>query len=299
QRHNITYIPYQDDMAEVWSKTEMLLFPASEDMSGTSHTTMEAMIQGIPAIVEDRGGLAELNFLTVPQDAGLAEWRATIEKVRADWQTYSDKASRFAFENHDPRREMEKVRQAIESVLPSKGRALIRLEEGLGNIVESLPMVQAVRSMGYKVDAVVAPTTPGTTGLISSQPYINNVFMDDSRLMRGYKPSSQGTEPDLDQYDVLLSCHQSHGFQGSTKVIRRVSSPHAKPEREWYMSIARELGYDGDTPKSTLFCTRKWRPLPADAVVFVPGAVTAGWICKRWDGYENLAKHFDSVILLG
>ena len=299
QRYNMHHVPYRNNLADIWSKTDILLFPASEDMSGTSHTTMEAMIQGIPAIVQDRTSLAELNFLTVPKDAGPAEWKTEVEKVQTNWRSYSDKARQFAFENHNPRREMERVRQVIEDVLPSAGRALIRLEEGVGNIIESLPTVEAIRSIGYKVDAVIAPTTADTAELISLQPYIDNIFMDDSRLMRDRRMSISEAVPDLSQYDVLLSCHQTHGFEGVKNVIRRTSSPRNKAEREWYMAMARKLGYDGDTPKAMLFCKRVWRPLSSDAVAFVPGSVTNGWVLKRWNGYEGLAQHFEEVVLLG
>jgi ADP-heptose:LPS heptosyltransferase len=80
-----------------------------------------------------------------------------------------------------------------------------------------------------------------------------------------------------------------------------ISSKHFKdrPEREWYMEIARELGYCGPTPDVKIFHSRRWFDIPDGTVAIAPGTVSERWSIKGWHYYDKLARYFKSVVLVG
>ena len=279
---NIASLGYVQDMSTVWEQANLFLFPCGWDFLGTSSQTIEAMLSGIPSITVRKAGFSELNFLTMPPNASVKAWVSKIREVEQKWDAYSKKTRKYIFEHYDTLRELEKFRGEVEKALPVKGRVLYYLKEGIGNLIQEIPSIKALKSMGYKVDGVVDATSPAGRELMYSLPYL------DAKL-----DSPPGN---VSGYDHFCSTFGTSPFKQET--VLRVHDTK-KPEREWYMGIARQLGYDGITPTTEVFYQKTALNMHPNSVVFAPGTVTKSWQSKGWGYFDRLAKYFHHVYLVG
>jgi glycosyltransferase involved in cell wall biosynthesis len=92
---NVELWPPVDDMREVYARARLILMPSIyEETFG--RVVAEAQLSGIPALVSDRGALAETlgdGGLAVPVDAGLDAWLQALDRLWGDPAFYAQCAA--------------------------------------------------------------------------------------------------------------------------------------------------------------------------------------------------------------
>jgi glycosyltransferase involved in cell wall biosynthesis len=92
KRKNIEYVPWVDDMRLIYSKTKILLVP-SIWYEPFGRVVIEAMYNGIPCVVSNRGGLPEAvgNAGIIVDDVfNINAWIDSIKKLEADKNFYEE-----------------------------------------------------------------------------------------------------------------------------------------------------------------------------------------------------------------
>ena len=103
---NISTTGYINDMDALWRTVGILIYPNyRNDVCGTSRVAPEAMRYGIPCLANDRAGICEKGMIPLSRDAEPDEWIAAIERIYADYHTYSDQAI-TTFEQYDSAKEL-------------------------------------------------------------------------------------------------------------------------------------------------------------------------------------------------
>ncbi|MCW5770427.1 MAG: glycosyltransferase [Rhodospirillaceae bacterium] len=91
RRSNVEIAERCDDMRPLYRRTKLLLVPSVWEES-SARVVGEAQIGGIPAIVSNRGGLADsvgAGGIVVPYDAPIARWCEAIETMFRDEARYA------------------------------------------------------------------------------------------------------------------------------------------------------------------------------------------------------------------
>ncbi len=97
----ITIEGYKEDMAEIYSKAKILLYPAyKNDVCGTSRVIAEAMSYGVPSICNNRSGMDEIHPFLVSRDAKPMEWVTLINHISETYEYHSDIAYK-SYLNYD------------------------------------------------------------------------------------------------------------------------------------------------------------------------------------------------------
>lgn len=92
---NITLIPWNSDMREVYLRTALLLVP-SQGEEAFARVALEAHISGIPVIGRDIGGIGEVlrdSGTLLPQDASADAWAEAIERLLSDPSLYAARSA--------------------------------------------------------------------------------------------------------------------------------------------------------------------------------------------------------------
>ena len=83
---NVALWPVQDDMREAYARARLVLMPSIHEET-FGRVVAEAQLSGIPALVSDRGALAETvgqGGIAVPLDAGLDLWLQALDRLWSD-----------------------------------------------------------------------------------------------------------------------------------------------------------------------------------------------------------------------
>jgi glycosyltransferase involved in cell wall biosynthesis len=83
---NVALWPVLEDMREAYAQTRLVLMPSIHEET-FGRVVAEAQVSGIPALVSDRGALAETighGGVAVPLDAGLDPWLQALDRLWLD-----------------------------------------------------------------------------------------------------------------------------------------------------------------------------------------------------------------------
>ena len=159
---------------------------------------------------------------------------------------------------------------------------LYYLKEGIGNLIQEIPSIKAIKSIGYKVDGLIEATSDAGREMMYNLPFLDGKF--------------DSIPSDVSGYEHFCSTFGNSPFQEKT-VFR--SWDKKKPEKERYMAIARQLEYTGATQTTGIFYDESAWGIPQNSVVFAPGTVTKSWGGKGWPYFDKLATFFRNVYLVG
>jgi ADP-heptose:LPS heptosyltransferase len=176
-------------------------------------------------------------------------------------------------------------------------KAIAYFRNGIGNFVMMMPALQAVASMvgSKKVDLCIDPgwmdpRRPSVETIAREWPVIGEMTIPFSgkSLKNGYR----------------LWYYSSHGEQGdfAHTFMSRVKSPPPRPswrrdgihEADFYMGVARMLGYRGEVPKVEFpLADSPILDLPRPIIGLCNGAFmtqSREWDKKHWPHYAKLAQ---------
>ncbi|MHA1949702.1 MAG: glycosyltransferase family 9 protein [Candidatus Thorarchaeota archaeon] len=164
---------------------------------------------------------------------------------------------------------------------------LFVLGGGIGNIVQATPAIKAVSERGYTVDLLLHCNSSKDVVEIFSIPEVRSVFLD---------------KTDNSKYDYQLRGPFTPGkiHNANRNINTRVKYAQHIPESEVYYDLAKQIGITkpmGDVSVN-VGTTGPDPEKPGETVAIYPGS-KHNWAMKRWDKYDELAKHFDSVLLVG
>ncbi len=178
--------------------------------------------------------------------------------------------------------------------------ALVSAAYGLGDILRVTPLVRALSRLGYAVDVLVAPDYAETVSLLEGAPEIRRlVHYENFRANRGAQPVAG---LDARDYDLAAFTVWSAPLKRRVRA-RRI---YEFKQREWLRDgdsasvekIARAAGWAGEMPAPFAVASRRRFDLPPGTVALHPGC-KPDWPWKKWHGFDELARLFPSVVVVG
>lgn len=150
---------------------------------------------------------------------------------------------------------------------------------GVGNIVQTTPIVHLV-SQHHEVDWLIEGAKPDP---IFKLPFVKNVLYN--------RPNKQ--------YDIQLNGPFTSGRIYSRRSYRpRIDVSQHIPESEVNRDLAKQIGIN-DSPLKTFVQMEECNiEVPNDTVAIYPGSKPE-YAMKRWDKYDDLARRFEHVLLIG
>jgi glycosyltransferase involved in cell wall biosynthesis len=116
---NIALWPAVEDMREAYAQARLVLMPSTHEET-FGRVVAEAQISGIPALVSDRGALAETvghGGVAVPLDAGLDPWLQALDRLWLDPDFYRQCAEAALAESTRPDRAPDRISAAFLDLL--------------------------------------------------------------------------------------------------------------------------------------------------------------------------------------
>jgi len=97
---NIRYLPHQEDMAEIYARSRLLLVPSIwEEAFG--RVVVEAQAASVPVIASNRGGIGEAlgeGGILIDDHRNVVEWLRAIDRLQTDHQLYQ-RCQRLGLQN--------------------------------------------------------------------------------------------------------------------------------------------------------------------------------------------------------
>jgi len=160
-------------------------------------------------------------------------------------------------------------------------QALICIGRGIGDVIHSTPLIQAVRSLGYDIDVWMVPDYPEAMGLLEGWPTVRRII-------------TTGRDVDPHAYDevivTLLFPYASFFYRRAVRVVR-YDPNDTRHRTECDMTHARALGYSGPTPPTYARTSSRSFDLPPRTIALHPGSSPVAWNCrKRWPHFPALAR---------
>jgi glycosyltransferase involved in cell wall biosynthesis len=118
---NVALWPAIDDMREAYAQARLVLMPSTHEET-FGRVVAEAQVSGIPALVSDRGALAETlgrGGVAAPLDAGLDPWLHALDRLWLDQAFYRQCAEGALAESTGADRAPERVAAAFLDLLRS------------------------------------------------------------------------------------------------------------------------------------------------------------------------------------
>jgi ADP-heptose:LPS heptosyltransferase/tetratricopeptide (TPR) repeat protein/glycosyltransferase involved in cell wall biosynthesis len=291
---NITIAGKVSDMMEAYSRAKVVLVPSYAFIETFSRVVIEAHRLGVPVIGSDRGNVPYLmteSGTSLPEDADA--WAAELDRLFTD-RAYYDQRVKLALENSERyafARQPERIRRIVGF---TERRILVAVGAGLGNIVQTSPLIRRLAEhYGRPVDVVVKEDFKGCSVLVAGSPYVNMVFPLDRNVVQR-------------EYDMVYVTH-SFGdiipaFNSNTIVAAR---------RHFVFQMTKDI----HEAEFNLFCARELLGVPyekADAAKYfvanasrsrLPNGIigihsggkggeweAGSWLNKRWPYYKDLVK---------
>jgi len=183
---------------------------------------------------------------------------------------------------------------------PMTQRALITLGEGYGNIVMATPTVAAVRSLGYRVDALVESRHPDAATLLAGWDAVDTIH-----LTRGSLRAATAHNP----YDAVVRTlwNRSGPLDLGPEVHVERLSLRRNHEAEVNLTAARALGFAGPLPSPCVQTQLPFWPLPERFIAVAPGYSGSNrrdWSRKAWPRWSEFCDRFHEsfgldVLVLG
>ena len=179
-------------------------------------------------------------------------------------------------------------------------RALVGAAAGLGDILRVTPLVRVCASLGYEVDFLVAPDYPETSQLLEGAPEIRRIFCWPSKWSGQAATNTKELLPE--NYDVAAFTYWS----STHRHLVRAKRIYCFDSRNWLQNgdyscvkaIARELGWKSELPLPFAMKSSRKFGLQPGTVAIHPGC-KPDWPWKKWHGFDDLAREFPEVVVLG
>ncbi len=178
--------------------------------------------------------------------------------------------------------------------------ALVTAALGIGDILRVTPLIRVLHQLGYAVDVLFQTDYPDTAKLIDGAPEVRRVFQLPSARCR----SGPVCLPELEGRPYAVATFTTW----SAPLRARVRSQRALAfERPFWLGagdtscverIARELGWQGELPAPFACASNRQFDLPPGTIALHPGCKYE-WHWKKWHGFEELARRFPSVVIVG
>jgi ADP-heptose:LPS heptosyltransferase/glycosyltransferase involved in cell wall biosynthesis len=179
-------------------------------------------------------------------------------------------------------------------------RALISAALGIGDILRVTPLIRAADRLGYEVDVLLATDYAEASQLLEGAPEVRRIFHVPSRRRRNGVTATAGLAEA--QYDVATFTSWSAPLQKQVRARRSLAFERAQWLEEGdsrsVERIARELGWQGEMPEPFAIASRRRFDLPPGTIALHPGC-KAEWPWKKWHGFDELARKFPSVVVVG
>jgi len=154
---------------------------------------------------------------------------------------------------------------------------------GIGNIVQSLPAIQAISSEKCIVDLKLECNSSKDVNEIFKLPCVRQIV-----------------ENPTEEYDYQLNGPFTSGRRYRSKNYIKPNLNYAQhvPEAKIYFSMAVQMGITAKLPDAKIAVPLSGYDPPKGSVAIYPGS-KHNWAMKRWDKYDELAKHFKHVVIVG
>jgi len=160
---------------------------------------------------------------------------------------------------------------------------------GIGNIVQAMPAVKAIASEGNVIDLLLCCNSSTDVAIFRTD-YVRDVYI------RGETP--KGTYEKQLEGNLFLKRGESIPKM-APKVRSRVRYSRHHPEAEYYYDIVEQMGVTTPMEDARInFGENGPKPEHADTVAIYCGS-KPNWSMKRWNKYDDLAKNFKHVTLVG
>lgn len=164
-----------------------------------------------------------------------------------------------------------------------KGKVLVILGGGIGNIVQATPMLQTIANEKWIVDLKLECNSSHDVYEIFQLPCLRSIIKEPT-----------------DNYDYQLNGPFTSGKLYSAKKYIKPNLHYAQhiPEAKIYFSMAVQMGITTQLPDAKIVVPSSGYNPPKGSVAMYPGS-KHNWAMKRWDKYDKLAEKFDHVVLVG
>jgi len=177
---------------------------------------------------------------------------------------------------------MTKVRQ---STVIRKKSVLFVLGGGIGNIIQATPAIR-IASVDWNVDVLLHCNSTSDLKIFDI-PEIHKLYVN--------------TAPRLN-YEYQLNGPFTPGKKHKANKVCKSRIHYAQhiPEANVYLDLVAQMGMKIDEIPHTKINIGIKGPYPKnhETVTIYPGSKYE-WSMKRWDKYDELAKHFDNVVVVG
>lgn len=163
-------------------------------------------------------------------------------------------------------------------------KVLFILGGGIGNIIQCTPAIQSLIKNKYIVDLLLHCNSTNDLEIFRIQG-IRNIFSP--------KQSINGT------YDYQLNGPFTPGKRYKAKKFLRTAT-HAKhyQEAKLYYNLLYQMGIKDEVPETKINLVDTGQKIDPKAVAIYPGS-KHNWAMKRWNKFDELAKHFELPLLVG
>ena len=151
-------------------------------------------------------------------------------------------------------------------------RALVCCGDGIGNLIQTTPLIRALISLGYKVDIFCCQAPDDALPLLRF----------DSAI--GCISNNPGPGDFKEHYDVALRTWlvKLEGVSAARYLVGESPIKAGISEAEAAFQMAVTLGYEGEMPATQVAVPRQWIPLmPPDLALHAGGKLGGGWGVKR------------------
>jgi ADP-heptose:LPS heptosyltransferase len=179
---------------------------------------------------------------------------------------------------------------------PKRGRVLVHLASGIGNIVVATPLLRVLDRSGFIVDVLVD----------ADYPEVGELLRGWSAVRRIYEGSANGPAPA--DYDHVIPAippfywarYRSRYSYVATAVRRPQDDLFMRNEQAYYLEFARTMGCDTSEPPFYFLPVASGnREAPARTLLLAPGSKTGIMANKRWPYFPDLAEYFADVLVVG
>jgi len=157
---------------------------------------------------------------------------------------------------------------------------------GIGNIIQATPTIKALAIEGHKVDLRLHCNSGADIREVFNIPSVRQVFID--------KEPKGNYDCEMRGLFIPSSLH------GAKKTVKcKISYAQHIPESEVYYSLAKQIGIKAPMGDCEINVGQNG-PIPEHkhTVAIYPGS-KYNWAMKRWDKYDELAKKFKHVAVVG
>jgi ADP-heptose:LPS heptosyltransferase/SAM-dependent methyltransferase len=182
----------------------------------------------------------------------------------------------------------------------TRGRALVAVAAGIGDVVRATPLVRVLHRLGYAVDVLCGADYPPTAQLLAGAPEVARVVAHPNPSAdRGRTPcpALAGVE-----YDVACFTYWARPLERQVRArARRRFEPDAwlrEGDSRCVERMARELGWTGPLPDPFVVPAPRDFGLPPGTVALHAGCKRA-WPWKKWHGFADLAERLEHVAVIG